>query len=217
MATQDYLQTGFTGTFSLSSTGLIQGFSQKSPTQNNKLEAGVFSPASASEQIWAGTPVQIFIPAPSGGIPNFAGPALKQSDTNAHIMGWSTYDGADYLPISQQSNAPLYGSGMSMQFYRNGVGVVVYVPIDDTLAATLLNGSTLENVQVSWDFTNKKIITYNSGIGALAAQIVGISTSNNELVSYNATTGNAVWASQGTADSSAGSPVVYSSIAAILI
>jgi hypothetical protein len=68
------------------------------------------------------------------------------------------------------------------------------VAIEAALAATLLTGAT--NVQVSWDFTNQKLIAYSAGIGALPCKIIGLNIGNSKTVSYSG--GNTTWNNSGS-------------------
>jgi hypothetical protein len=93
-----------------------------------------------------------------------------------------------------QSPVPTVGNGGLVNFYRLGSGIRVALQIDPTLI-TLEGG--LINAQVSWDFTNNKIIAFSTT--ALAVKILAIKATGCMVPSYSAGTGLTTWAYNGAA------------------
>ena len=177
------------GLFKTNSAGFTQGDAQDDPAVKFWLAGGVLS-TSATSPIWGGLPIQELIP--SQGSSSVLGSPVVQAANNAAITGFSVFNQAFQGITTPQSPVPLYSPGMSVNYYRLGSGARIPLPIDPTLVS--LDGGSISQ-QVSWDFTNNKIIAYSSGIGALPVKIIHIATANNLLVSYNGTTGNATWVS----------------------
>lgn len=203
-----YVTSGLPGTFKLTGSGAKEGTTRKNAiNQALQIDSGLFDGTVA----WGGQPI---VESVSDGL---TGNVLTLASTIASITGWSTFDGANHLLLTQ-STIGLYQDNMTMQFYRKGCGALLWVKIDDDLAASVLTGSVIQNL--GYDFTNYKIAAYSSGtalpVRIEAVSIAGTSTINT-LVSYNATTGNAEWSTEGCANTAAGSPVYDSSLALIRV
>ena len=179
------------GLFQVNSAGFTQGDAQDDPAIKFQLVGGVLS-ASATTPIWGGIPIKELIPAATAGNNMALGSTVIQAASYADVNGFCVYNQAYGGITTPQSTAPLFSAGMSVNYYRMGSGARIPLPIDPTLVS--LDGGQISQ-QVSWDFTNNKIIAYSTT--ALPVKILKIVTSNNLLVSYNSTTGNANWTSTG--------------------
>ncbi len=177
-----YASTNASGSFGVSSVGYFQGMAMDNPAAMQFLNAGLLA-STETLPMWGGVAVMAQIPVQGtllGGI--------QRADTNADIGGFSVYT-SDYAMVgSPQSTAPVTLNGGQVNYFELGSDIQLCVAIDPTLAATLQNGTTLQNVQVSWDLVNQKIITYSGAIGALPVKIINIDTANSLVVSYNSST-----------------------------
>ena len=183
--------TTASGLFQVNSAGYTQGDAQDDPAIKFQLVGGVLS-TSAETPIWGGIPIQELIPAATAGNNIGLGSTVIQATDYDEVNGFCVYNQAFHGITTPSSNAPLFSSGMSVNYYRMGSGARIPLPIDSALVS--LDGGQISQ-EVSWDFTNNKIIAFDTT--ALPVKILKIVTSNNLLVSYNSTTGNANWTSTG--------------------
>jgi hypothetical protein len=124
---------------------------------------------------------------PLGGI-------IARATAAANLTGFSVFD-QNYAAVnSPQSTVPTVGSGGLVNFYRLGSGARVALAIDPTLIT--LEG-TLITSQVSWDYTNQKIIAFATT--ALSVKILQIKSTNCMVPVYNAGTGFTTWTYNGAA------------------
>lgn len=178
--------TNAAGSFSLYSDGVIQGTAMDDPAKRNALAGGILS-SSETVPMWGGVAIQELIPAAtSNGI---LGGTIARSTNLATITGFSVFDQAHAGLTTPQSPVPLFASGMQINFYRLGTGARLALQIDPALVS--LDGGLITQ-NVSWDFTNQKIIAYD-GTNKLPVTIIKIMTANCKTVSYNSGTGNATW------------------------
>lgn len=183
------LTTNANGLFNVSSNGFTQGDAQADPAVKFALASGLLS-TSATAPLWGGIPISESIPAASAQPgTNATGSSVIQSTTLANSTGICVFNQAFHGITSPQSNAPSYLPGMSVNFYRFGSGARIPLRINPALVS--LDGG-LVTQQVSWDFTNNWITTYD-GSNAFPVKILTISTSGNKTVSYNSGTGYATW------------------------
>lgn len=203
-----YVTSGVPGTFKLTGSGAKEGTSRKNAVnQALQIDSGLFSGTVA----WGGQPIVESVST------ELTGNVITLASTIASITGWSTFDGANH-PVMDQGTIGLYQDDMTINFYRKGAGTLLWVKIDDDLVESVIGGSVTQNL--GYDFTNYKIAAYVSGtalpVRIEAVSVAGTSTINT-LVSYNATTGNAEWSTEGCANTAAGSPVYDSSLALIRV
>ena len=158
------------------------------------LAGGVVSSA-ATQPLWPGLPIQELIPTqPSApGTSGILGSTIIQATSLANSTGITVLNQAYAGVTTPQSNAPLYGSGFTVNFYRFGSGARIPLQIDPTLVS--LDGGLITQ-QVSWNYTTNMIVAYDSS-NAFPVKILQISTSGNQLISYSSGTGFANWTSTG--------------------
>ncbi|MEY3760479.1 MAG: hypothetical protein RIR39_1970 [Pseudomonadota bacterium] len=168
----DYSTTTMAGMFKKTSEGAKQGAARQGLNQALNLSSGVFYGSTSAEKIWGGMPLTREITKRAGTAP------VTRATTNARIMGFSTIDGANHI-VQDQAIAGLYSNTDTIQFYPIGSRVPIWVRIDDALASSLLTGVDYVATQVSWDFTNHRIITYDAGVGVFTPKIELISQSGN--------------------------------------
>lgn len=181
--------TNALGGFSVLSDGLYQGTALDSPNSRFNLAGGILA-SSETVPMWGGVGLYENIPGTPGVNP--LGGTVGRAADYAHLIGFSVFDQAYAGLTTPQSPVPLYGSGQTINFYRLGSGARVILQIDPALA-TLEGG--LITQQVSWDFTNQKIVAFSST--ALNVKILQIQTTNCKTVSYDSGTGFATWATNG--------------------
>lgn len=187
------ITTNAAGSFSAQSVGYRQGDAQDDPATRYALAGGTLA-TTETLPMWGGVAIKTTIP--TSGVT--LGGTVARSTSNAEILGFSVFNQDGAMLTTPQSPAPVALGGGQVNFYRIGSGARIAVAIDPTLAATLQNGTTLSNVQVSWDLTNQKIITYDAGIGALNARILDINVGNSQVVSYDAVNNLATWNESGS-------------------
>ena len=187
------LTTNVVGSFLAQSTGYEQGQARPDPATQYALAAGILK-TTETLPMWGGVAIMENIPA----LDSNTGGNIQRADTNAHITGFSVNNQNGATLITPQSQCPVSLGGGQVNFYRLGSGARIAVKIDATLAATLDSGAVLVGAQVSWDLTNQQIITYDGGVGALAAKIVAINIGNSKTVSYDAVNNLCNWTANGS-------------------
>ena len=184
-----FATTNANGSFGVSSVGYIQGVPMDNPAAKQFLNAGLLA-SSETLPMWGGVAVMSQIPIQG----NLIG-GIQRADNYADLAGFSVYE-SDYAMLSSpQSPAPVTLIGGQVNWYPLGCGVLIPLAINATLAASLQNGTTLNNTQVSWDFTNQLIVTYS--VTALPIKIIAIDTTNSLGVTYNSATNTCVFNTPG--------------------
>lgn len=178
--------TGAGQSFLLETDGFVQGTFFDDPAMRYQLEGG-FVARTETAPIWGGLPLSLLVPELGA---NPLGPSCSIATTTAGINAWCMFNQAAGMIITPSSTVPSASSGMSVNFVRPGSLLRIALPVNPSLVNSLVGGSTTQ--QVSWDFTNNYITTYNSGIGALPVQIEFVNT-NSKVVSYNSSTGAITW------------------------
>jgi hypothetical protein len=185
--------TNANGLFNVNSAGFTQGDAQDDPAVKFQLASGILS-TSATAPLWGGIPISESIPAAvTQPGTNLLGSSIIQATTLANSTGICVFNQAFHGITSPQSNAPSYLPGMSVNFYRFGSGARIPLQIDPALVS--LDGGLI-NQLVTWDYTNNKIIAYDSS-HAFPVKILSIATTGNKTVSYDSATGYAIWVTTG--------------------
>lgn len=186
-----YATTQLDGFFIPHATGAKEGTSVQHPNQSQQPDSGVFVGATATQKAWGGLPVSVEISAKPGEA------EVRLATGYSTVKGWLTFDGANHL-IQDGESIGLYEDGESALFYRLKSNVEIWVKIDDTLAAALLTGTDYRDTAVSWDFTNNKIIAFDTT--ALSnIEIIEVSMTNNQVVDFDSGTNTAQWSRSQTA------------------
>jgi hypothetical protein len=191
-----YVQTNAAGMFSIESDGLIVGTAYPDPAARFALSGGwlattetlpMFGGVAISENVPLERPPVTRVDVALGGI-------IARSTAYANLTGFSVFD-QNYAAVNTpQSPVPVTDKGGMVNFYRLGSGARVALAIDPTLI-TLEGG--LITAQVSWDFTNQKIIAFATT--ALNVRVLAIKASGCMVPSYNAGTGFTTWNYNGAA------------------
>jgi len=169
--------TNAAGSFSVHSDGYVQGFALPDPAIRNFLAGGVLSTAETLP-MFGGLPVfeNIHAASSNGAMGNTVGRATAY----ANVVGFCVYDQAHAFVSTPQSPAPTAGAGATIPFFRMGSKARIAVEIDPALVS--LSGGLITQ-QVSWDFTNNKIIAFSTT--ALPVKILDIQIGNSKTVVYD--------------------------------
>lgn len=190
------LTSNAAGSFSIDSTGYIQGTTMDSPDVRNHLAGGVvaltetlpmFGGLAISEAIPTG-----YITGQAAGPKSLGGPISRATSTTGAIpiSGFSVFDQAYHGIAAPQSPVPQYLPGMGVHFYRLGDKARIPLAVDPALIS-LQSGLTTQ--QVSWDFVNQRVVAYNAGAGALPIRILEVAPTNCMVVVLDPVTGFATW------------------------
>jgi hypothetical protein len=194
-----YIQTNAAGSFNIQTTGLIVGTAYPDPATRFAL-AGGWLDAAATQPIWGGCGISENIPQSQPAAPPPLYPAkelgskIDLATAEANLTGFAVFD-QNYAAINTpQSPVPQTPPGGQVNFYRLGSGARIALEIDSTLV-TLEGG--LVTQQVSWDFTNQKIIAFATN--ALPVKILRLSVGNSFAPRYASATGFLTWLRTATA------------------
>lgn len=166
------------GSFSVQSGGYVQGIMQDDPVNIYRIAGGVLK-STQTLPVFAGMAISEFIPVGDDALGSSVDLAASSSVLN--ITGFTVFNSLHSAIISQSSNVPTISGGMGVQFCRLGSGVRVPLAIDPALVS--LDGGLI-NQNISWDFTEQKIVPYNSQTAQLtisamtwSAGVVSVTTS----------------------------------------
>lgn len=186
------LTTNAVGSFSAQSIGYRQGDAMDDPAVRNALAGGTLA-STETLPMWGGIAIGENIPAAG----SYLGAGIIRAANNAGIMGFSVFNQNGSMLTTPQSTCPVSLGGGHVNFYRLGSRARIAVQIDPTLAASLQNGTTASNVAVTWDFTNQKIIAFDSS-NTLAAKILDIQVGNSLIVAYDSVNNLCTWTPTGS-------------------
>lgn len=156
-----YVQTvGNAGLFNAQSKGLRQGTAYPDPATRFALRTGVLASAETLP-MWGGVGIYENIPTYGNADPNVAlGPVVGRATalTGTYALaGFSVFDQAYGMVTSPQSPVPLVGSYGQVASYALGSRARIAVQCD---AALVDLWGTAIGSQVSWDFTNQRLVPY---------------------------------------------------------
>lgn len=174
--------TNFPGLFVTTAHGSYPGVYVEDPATRYNLAGGTLA-STETLPMWGGVALSEAIPA--GGF-SALGNVISRATSEANLTGFSVFNQNGAAITSPQSTVPLTLGTGQVNFFRMGSGARIWLPIDPTLVS--LDGGLI-NQQVSWDFTNEKIIAFSST--ALPVKILSIQTQGARNVSYSA--GAATW------------------------
>lgn len=163
-----YVTTNAAGSFSLDSTGFIQGMALDNPAARQFLSAGVLG-ANETLPMWGGVAISEAVPGAAGRPSAILGSTITRATTQAlgagQITGFSVFD-QNYSGLNSPiSPVPLVYSGGQVNFYQFGSGARIPVAMDASLVN--LEGNVI-TTQVSWDFTNQILQPYDAATATFA-------------------------------------------------
>ena len=153
--------TNAAGSFSISSSGFIQGAMLDDPVARYSLAAGYLDPAETLP-MWGGVGISEYIPGGTNTPQQSYGPRIGRATSlvttsSGGLTGFSVFNQAHAGLTTPQSPVPLYLSNMSVNFRRLGSGARLAVAADPALVS--YDGSII-GTQFSWDFASQKLVKY---------------------------------------------------------
>jgi hypothetical protein len=170
--------------FQRTTTGYVQGAFMDDPSSRMYLSSGVIA-SSVTQPFWGGMAIQELVPTANE---NQQGSSIALAADTAAVTGFSVFNQAYNWILTPGNTVPVGGAGMTAMFFRLGSNARIAVQADANLAAAI-EGNGI-NQQVEWDFTNQKLIPYSAN--ALPVKVLSIE-SNSKIVSYNSGTGAVTW------------------------
>lgn len=195
--------TNAAGSFGVTWDGLMQGVAEPSPNAMFNLAGGIVAPTE-TDPMYGGIGISEAVPLNPGSPPTTPDPSLggyvaratniSNAGAALSLTGFTVFD-QDYSMInSPGSQVPLASKGMQVNFYRLGSGARICVAIDPALVA--LYGNVITQ-QVSWDFTNQRLIAF--AVAAVPVKILKVVPTNSMTVLFTPGSGVANWNRNGAA------------------
>jgi hypothetical protein len=158
------LVTTAAGSFSIRSTGYVQGTAMDDPAVRYALTGGQLA-ATEPLPIWGGCAIHDRIPTSS--VPDLGGSLSRSNavDGAANIAGFSVFNQAYAWISTPQSPVPMASALMTVPFYRLGSGARIVVKADPAMV-TLQGNYT--NSKVSWDFNDQMLVPFTNAYPQLA-------------------------------------------------
>ena len=185
------LTSNAAGTFGIHWDGLIQGTAMPSPNAHFNL-AGGYVAASETNPIFGGIAINEAIPLNPGSPPSTPAPelggAITRAVSYATLTGFSVFDQNYSMINAINSPVPLASASQQVNFYRLGSGQRICVAIDPALVN--LYGQII-TTQVSWDFTNQRLVAFSTT--ALACRVLKVVPTNCMTINFTPGSGVATW------------------------
>lgn len=195
VAFNPFVTTNAAGLFLAQFDGLWQGSFMDDPAIRNSLAGGTLA-STETLPMFAGVGIFEKVSATGAAVTgNTVGRATSQASTSTGLTGFSVSNQQINGLSSPQSPVPQLASGMGVNFFRLNSGARIVLAIDPTIVASIETG--LITQQVSWDYTNQKIVAYDT-VAALPIKIIQVQAPAR-TVSYNSGTGVATWLDTGNA------------------
>lgn len=166
--------------------GWVQGSMWDDPNSIQWLTTGYIN-SSVSQPVWAGLPITETSILTSGTTSNL-GSSLVLATAQTNITAWTVANQAYNMLITPGNNVQVALANMTVSYVRAGSNARIVVAVDSAAISALTNVAT--NTAVYWDFTNNAL--NSSGTGALPVKFLGLN-SNSKIVSYNSGTGAVTW------------------------
>ncbi len=172
------------GTFNVSSDGYIQGTAMDDPSARNWLSSGVLA-ISETKPMWGGVAISENVPSTAysstqNGVADMGGQIIRATSVTANaagsLTGFCVFDQNHSAINTPQSQVPLVGSGMTLNFYRLGSNARIAVACDPGLIS-LQTGVITQ--QVSWDFNNQVLQPYDASTPTYALTSATATYNNN--------------------------------------
>jgi len=180
--------------FILQTQGLVQGCAYDDPSTRMELANGTLN-SNETLPMWGGVPIEELINV-MGVNSEGLGPSLKRATSQATITGWTVYNQASSMVIVPGNSAPVAGVGNGLLFYRYGTQARIAVQCDPALVAALVSADgSIVSQALYWDVAAYRItLTTTGGNFALPTtqKLLGVQT-NSKIISYNSGTGAVTW------------------------
>lgn len=191
------LNTGnFPGTFFVDTNGFVQGAMEDDPVARFALRTGVASSA-ITVPIWGGVAIAESLAGGSSGVVEQAESVLLPATSGNGITGFTVYNQASAMVITNASNAPSAMPSMAVNFFRFGSGARVAVQTTSTVAAALAGGTISPTLY--WDPVNYQVTTTSTSNVALPAgvKLTHVNQGNSRVVTFSSP--NVTWTDGGSA------------------
>ena len=152
------LVTTAAGSFSIRSTGYVQGTAMDDPAVRYALTGGQLA-ATETFPMWGGCAIHDRIPTST--VPDLGGTLSRSNavDGAANIAGFSVFNQAYAWISTPQSAVPVASALMTVPFYRMGSGARIAVKADPSMVS--LQGN-YTNTKVSWDFNDQMLVPFTN-------------------------------------------------------
>jgi len=189
--------TNFPGTFFVSTNGFVQGVMEDDPVSRFYLRSGVVASA-ATVPMWGGVGIAEGLAGGSTGTADELNSILSAASSANGIDGFTVFNQAAAMVITNSSTVPLSGSLMAVNFFRFGSGARVAVQTTSTVASALAGGSTSPTLY--WDPVNYQVTPVATSNVALptSVKLTHVDVGNSKIVSYDSTSGYANWTEGGS-------------------
>ncbi len=190
--------TNFPGTFFVETDGFVQGTMEDDPVARFALRSGVVA-AAATVPMWGGIAIAETLAGGTTGAVDQVNSILLAASSGNGVTGFTVFNQASAMVITNSSNVPLSGSLMAVNFFRFGSGARVAVQTTSTVASALAGGSISPTLY--WDPVNYQVTTVSTSNVALPStvKLSHVNVGNSKVVSYSSVTGYATWQDGGSA------------------
>ena len=186
-----FVTTNATGSFNITSSGLIVGTVYNDPAVRYALMGGVLATTETLPMpggVGINTAIQndAFNTTLNGNLGPIITRAANLTAYNAAALtGFSVFDQAHAMVNSPQSPVPLAASGGQVNYYELGSRARLAVQVSPALAS-LVGGTTVP--QVSWDFVNQWLVPYTPGYSANTVTGAVFATTNGGQITFTVST-----------------------------
>lgn len=189
--------TNFPGTFYVQTEGYVQGVMEDDPVARFALRSGVVA-AAATVPMWGGIAIAESLAGGSTGVVDQVNSILSAASSGNGITGFTVFNQASAMVITNSSNVPLSGSSMAVNFFRFGSGARVAVATTSAVASALAGGTISPTLY--WDPVAYQVTTVSTSNVALptSVKLTHLNVGNSLVVSYNSGTGAANWQAAGS-------------------
>ena len=190
--------SNFPGTFFVQTDGFVQGVMEDDPVARFALRSGVVA-AAATVPMWGGIAIAESLSGGTTGVADQLNSILNPATSVNGVTGFTVFNQASAMVITNSSNVPLAGSSMAVNFFRLGSGARVAVNTPAAVASALAGGSISPTLY--WDPVAYQVTTVPTSNVALptTVKLSHVNVGNSKIVSYATGTGYATWANGGSA------------------
>lgn len=182
------LTTSPSVSFLPSTEGYVQGSFLDDTTSRMYLSAAQIA-SSVTQPVWGAMAITEGTGLDSS-VGGTVGGGLTLATNAATTTGFTVFNQANNGVIVPGNSVQQYVAGMTISFFRLGSNARIAVQLDPTILSSLDAGAV--NQQVSWDYTNQKLVAFNATPGALPCKVLSVN-SNSKIVNYKSGTGALTW------------------------